>query len=93
MSGQNPPAEPLKPPAPDQTTGTGPAPQDSGGDIGAVPTSGARGSGHAAAERVREDAPANGQHRRGDRGSGGIRRLRHADRPRGRGRPDRKSVV
>ena len=76
MSGQNPLAEPLKPPAPDQTTGTGPAPQDSGGDIGAVPTSGARGSGHAAAERVREDAPANGQHRRGDRGSGGRRRGR-----------------
>ena len=76
MSGQNPPAEPLKRPAPDQTTGTGPAPQDSGGDIGAVPSSGAPGSGHAAAERVREYAPTNGQHRPGGRGSGGRRRGR-----------------
>jgi len=77
MSGQNPPSEPLKRPAPDQTTGSGPAPQDSGGDIGAVPTSGAPGSGQAAAERVRGDLSSNGQRRPDrDRGTGGRRRGR-----------------
>jgi Polysulphide reductase, NrfD len=45
----NPPVEPPKPAATDQTTGSGPAPQDSGADLGAVPASGAPGSGDAAA--------------------------------------------
>jgi formate-dependent nitrite reductase membrane component NrfD len=49
----NPPVEPPKPAATDQTTGSGPAPQDSGADLGAVPASGAPGSGDAAAERTR----------------------------------------
>jgi hypothetical protein len=40
MSGQNPPTkEPPRPAAPDQTTGTGPAPQDSTADLSAVPAS------------------------------------------------------
>ena len=64
MSGQNPPTEPLKPPEPDQTTGTGPAPQDSGGDIRAVPSSGGnrrsgvrrRGRGRRAEELMVPDA-------------------------------------
>jgi Polysulphide reductase, NrfD len=49
----NPPVEPPKPAATDQTTGSGPAPQDSGADLGAVPAGGAPGSGDAAAERTR----------------------------------------
>jgi formate-dependent nitrite reductase membrane component NrfD len=85
MTSQNPPARPLKPSAPDQTTGSGPAPQDSGADVHAVPTVGAPGSGHAAAERIRVETGLNqrGPGRKRDRGG----------RKRGRGRRAEEVMV